>query len=247
MYRTLKRGRYGFERKITFLSAPTRGVSFLLTSLRYQCLFLCNSSTGIFTFNSLYYIMHINVPRDEVFVDPRAKYSNMIQIKEIQILWVRGVCACVCMCLCIRVGIYFNSSEEILLQVKIETSTYSHWYNHHPHKSKPNYSPFIRMMLTKSIHILHSDISAKISQVFYSASRYEKCNIILKMGNHRGFLLTFVCEGSGQDGSKHWLERTEYVETTEAEWMWIWSTTLWNHQFLVTLMDFSWANIEQLL
>lgn len=77
-YRTLKRGRYGFERKITSLSAPTRGVSFLLTSLRCQCLFLCNASTGIFTFNSLYYIMHIDVPRDEVFVDPRAKYSNMI-------------------------------------------------------------------------------------------------------------------------------------------------------------------------
>lgn len=127
------------------------------------------------------------------------------------------MCACVCMCLCIRVGIYFNSSEEIVLQVKIETSTYSHWYNHHPHKSKPNYSPFVCMMLTKSIHILHSDISTKVSQVFYSASRYEKC-IILKMGNHRG-LSTDFCLWGVRAGWEQTLVGEDRVHGDHWSWM----------------------------
>lgn len=98
MYRILKRGRYYRERKITSLSAPTKRVIFLLSCLQYQCLFLCNACTGIFTFNSLYYILHIGAFRDKLFVDPRAKCSNRPWIKQTKFCGQ----GCVCMYICVH-------------------------------------------------------------------------------------------------------------------------------------------------
>lgn len=77
MYRILKRGRYGSERKITSLHLQGKSASCSSEYSVGTCSHV-NVSTGILTFISQHYIMQIDSLRDESFVEATAEYSNRL-------------------------------------------------------------------------------------------------------------------------------------------------------------------------